>query len=55
MKNEPLLTYNHMEEELTIPNAGVSDNHVPVSVIMIVVVDILLMGVLSAIVFHLAF
>lgn len=59
MKNEPVVTYNHMQEE-TNPTAnhfGVEEdnNGHPISLYMIFAVDILLMCALGFLAFQLIF
>jgi len=48
MKNEPVVTYNHMEEENPSTVQGMNRsperNHHPISLYMIFIVDIILIG-----------
>jgi hypothetical protein len=50
MKNEPVVTYNHMEEDETTHSQDVysseEKNSVPISIYMIFVVDVILISAL---------
>jgi len=55
MKNEPVLTYNHMEEDIsTSHHNGEMISH-PFSLYLILAVDILLMGALIFVAFRTIF
>jgi hypothetical protein len=55
MKNEPVLTYNHMEEEISVSNHDGQVVSHPVSLYLILAVDVLLMGALVFIAFRTMF
>ncbi len=47
MKNEPVVTYNHMEEDDASANSGHAErgsDHLPISLYMILVVDAILVS-----------
>ena len=54
MKNEPVVTYNHMQEDLTPIHNEEGTSH-PISLYMIFAVDILLMCALAFLAFQLIF
>jgi hypothetical protein len=59
MKNEPVVTYDHMQEDstptsTTFGNAEENSNH-PISLYMIFAVDLLLICGIGALVFQLVF
>ena len=60
MKNEPVVTYNHMEEDSSLSgfqNANAMENkkNHPISLYMILVVDFLLMGAIAFFAFKVIF
>ena len=58
MKNEPALTYNHMEEEGASQIYKVENQETgghPISLYMILAVDVILMGALAVIAFKVIF
>ncbi len=57
MKNEPVVTYNHMQEDVAVKHFGTEEEsgHHPISLYMIFAVDILLMCALGFLAFQLIF
>ena len=58
MKNEPVVSYNHMEEDNSTQNFyGMKDENrnLPISLYMIFAVDIILMGVIAFLAFQIIF
>ncbi len=59
MKNEPVVTYNHMQDDGTSVNhyfvAETENNRHPISLYMIFAIDILLMGAIGFLAYQIIF